>query len=226
MSSNMKPIKLYSHAGGPNPWKVAIFLNELDLPYETEFMQFPDLKKEPFESINPNGRVPAIEDPNTGMKVWESGAIIEYLLETYDESNKSGLLYTSGAAKWEQKSWAYFQMSGQGPMYGQRAWFTFYHPEKNLTSCLDRYGNEIKRILSVIDSHLKKSGRPYLCGEHVSYADLMFVPWAWLTPAIMGEGFADEWKKSYPEAWAWQQKLEERPAVSKAREAREKANAK
>ena len=75
-----------------------------------------------------------------------------------------------------------------------------YHPEKNLTSCLDRYGNEIKRILSVINSHLKKSGRPYLCGEHVSYADLMFVPWGWLTPAIMGEEFADEWKKSYPEA--------------------------
>ncbi|KAK1822907.1 hypothetical protein LTR12_002629 [Friedmanniomyces endolithicus] len=260
MSSNMKPIKLYSHAGvsaqpsytpvqRPQPWKVAIFLNELDLAYETELMQFPDLKKEPFESINPNGRVPAIEDPNTGMKVWESGAIIEYLLETYDEANKSGLRYTSGAAKWEQKSWAYFQMSGQGPMYGQRAWFTFvsytiarllmtycqhtdeigdvqYHPEKNLTSCLDRYGNEIKRILSVINAHLKKSGRPYLCGEHASYADLMFVPWGWLAPAIMGEGFADEWKKSYPEAWAWQQKLEERPAVSKAREAREKANAK
>lgn len=64
-----KPITLYSHAGGPNPWKVAIILNELEIPYETKIMDFGDLKKEPFESINPNGRVPAIEDPNTGLKL-------------------------------------------------------------------------------------------------------------------------------------------------------------
>ena len=107
-----KPIKLYSHAGGPNPWKVAIILEELKIPYETEMMQFPDLKKDPFESINPNGRVPAIEDPNTGLKLWESGAIIEYLLETYDKDNS--LSYTKGAEKFEQKCWLHFQMSGQG----------------------------------------------------------------------------------------------------------------
>ncbi|KAK5721300.1 hypothetical protein LTR17_014670 [Elasticomyces elasticus] len=221
-----KPIKLYSHAGGPNPWKVAIFLNELELPYETELMQFPDLKKDPFEKLNPNGRVPAIEDPNTGMTLWESGAIIEYLLETYDPKNKTGLRYTDGAAQWEQKCWAELQMSGQGPYFGQRAWFVLYHPEKNLTSCLDRYGNEIKRVLGVIDSHLKKSGRPYLCGDQCSYADVMFVPWHWLLtqkPFLMGEDFVSEWQKDYPTCWEWAQKLEQRPAVNKAREARSKA---
>ena len=103
-----KPIKLYSHAGGPNPWKVAIILNELQIPYDTELMDFGDLKKEPFESINPNGRVPAIEDPNTGYKVWESGAIIEYLLETYDKTGS--LSYLSGKEKWEAKCWLHFQV--------------------------------------------------------------------------------------------------------------------
>lgn len=66
-----KPITLYSHASGPNPWKVAILLEELGLPYETVYLQFSDLKKEPFESKNPNGRVPAIEDPNTGVTMFE-----------------------------------------------------------------------------------------------------------------------------------------------------------
>ena len=73
-----KPITLYSHASGPNPWKVAILLEELGLPYETVYLQFSDLKKEPFESKNPNGRVPAIEDPNTGVTMFEVMSITSH----------------------------------------------------------------------------------------------------------------------------------------------------
>ena len=140
----LNPIKLYSHAGvgvpilptfnprliqliqGPNPPKVAIILEELGVPYETQLMDFLDMKKEPFTSVNPNGRVPAIEDPNTGITLWESSAIIDYLLETYDKSNS--LQYTSGPESFLQKSWMAFQISGQGPYYGQRAWFLFVGP--------------------------------------------------------------------------------------------------
>ncbi len=92
--------------------KVAIILEELNVPYETKLMDFSELKQDPFESINPNGRVPAIEDPNTGMKLWESGAIIEYLLETYDKEGK--LSYAKGPEKWDTKAWLHFQTSGQG----------------------------------------------------------------------------------------------------------------
>ena len=42
------------------------------MPYNTELMDFGDLKKDPFEKINPNGRVPAIEDPNSGLNLWVS----------------------------------------------------------------------------------------------------------------------------------------------------------
>ncbi len=66
-----KPITLYSHATGPNPWKVAMIMSELGVPYETEYLDMSVLKQEPFVSKNPNGRVPAIEDPNTGVTVWE-----------------------------------------------------------------------------------------------------------------------------------------------------------
>ena len=51
-----KPITLYSHASGPNPWKVAIILEELGLPYESKMMDMGQLKKEPYVSLNPNGR--------------------------------------------------------------------------------------------------------------------------------------------------------------------------
>ena len=85
----MQPIVLYSHASGPNPWKVAIVLEELKIPYTTKSMHMPDLKKPPYETeINVNGRVPAIQDPNTGIILWESAAIIEYLVDKYVSIHK------------------------------------------------------------------------------------------------------------------------------------------
>lgn len=75
-------------------------------------MDFSVLHQEPFESLNPNGRVPAIEDPNTGLTLWESGSIIQYLLETYDTANK--LSYVNGKEKWDASNWLHFQTSGQG----------------------------------------------------------------------------------------------------------------
>jgi glutathione S-transferase len=91
-------------------------LEELNVPYEHKFLDLSKIKSEPYESINPNGRVPAIEDPNTGVKIFESGAILEYLVETYDKEKK--LSYESAQQKWSTKSWLHFQMSGQGPYFG------------------------------------------------------------------------------------------------------------
>jgi len=64
---------------------------------------------------------------------------------------------------------------------------------------LDRYGAEIWRVTGVIEAQLKKNG-DWLVGDKCSYADLAFVPWYWLCPAIMGEGFD---KVSSPSAWKW-----------------------
>ncbi|KAI5367592.1 putative glutathione S-transferase, Thioredoxin-like superfamily [Septoria linicola] len=213
-----KPVKLYGHVQGPNPWKVAIFLEELSVPYEHEFLDFSVLKQEPFISSNPNGRVPALEDPNTGVTVWESGAIIDYILDTYDKNHE--FRYTQSPQKYQQLAWRDFQMSGQGPYFGQKAWFTFFHSEKNMTSAIERYGNEIKRVLSVIDAHLSKTGQPYLVGEKVSAADLMFVPWNAMAGFLMGETFDEEWKKSYPKCYQWHQSLVSRPAVKKVLDAK------
>jgi len=215
-----KPITLYSHASGPNPWKVAILLEELGLPYETVYLQFSDLKKEPFESKNPNGRVPAIEDPNTGVTMFESGAILEYLIDTYDKEHK--LSYTTSPEKWLTLSWLHFQMSGQGPYYGQKAWFSFFHPEKNLTSVLERYSNEIKRVVGVIDRHLKKQGTEYLVGDKCTFADLAFVMWHQTMPRLV-DGW--DYQTEAPTFHAWNERLQSRPAVKKIFEEKAKATA-
>jgi len=75
MSSGIKPIKVYGKAG-PNPPKVAMILRLLDIPHEIEAISFEDLKKESFLKVNPNGRMPAIQDPNNDdLVLWESGAV-------------------------------------------------------------------------------------------------------------------------------------------------------
>ncbi|KAF2503083.1 glutathione S-transferase [Lophium mytilinum] len=178
-----KPITLYSHASGPNGWK-----------------WFDQIKKQPFISINPNGRVPAIEDPNTGVTLFESGAIIQYLVDTYDNTNK--LAYTTSPEKYLI-----------GPYFGQSAWFQYLHPEKNLTSAIDRYNNEIKRLVGVIDQHLKDTGAQYLVGDKCTYADLAFVMWDQFIPA-----FVKDWdfKTEAPDFAAWNDRVVARPAVQKA----------
>ena len=98
--------------------KVAIVLAELDLPHEIEDVQFADVKKPDFLKINPNGRMPAIHDPNRDLTLWESGAIIEYLVEVYDKKQKLSFPAGSNEA-YLAKQWLYYQVSGQGPYFGQ-----------------------------------------------------------------------------------------------------------
>jgi glutathione S-transferase len=119
-----------------------------------------DLKKDPYEKICVNGRVPAIEDPNTGITLWESGAIIEYLSETYDTNHS--LSFASSLEKYLVKQWLYFQVSGQGPYFGQAAWFAKFHSEQ-LESAKERYFDQVKRVFGVLDKALQ--GKQYLVGD-------------------------------------------------------------
>ncbi|KAK7956679.1 glutathione transferase [Apiospora aurea] len=85
MASNPpKPIRIWLTPPGPDSWKVIFLLDELGLNYEVKSFSFEDVKEKPFIDVNPNGRVPAIEDLNTDLTLWESGAILQYLAEAYD----------------------------------------------------------------------------------------------------------------------------------------------
>jgi glutathione S-transferase len=120
MSSNLKPITLYGHIMGPNPPKVAMILRELNIPFEVSPVALNEIKLPPYLAINPNGRLPSVYDPNKDLTLWESGAIIEYLISEYDHENK--LSFPAGSKEdYLCRQWSYFQASGQGPYYGQ-AW--------------------------------------------------------------------------------------------------------
>ncbi|KAK4500886.1 hypothetical protein PRZ48_009078 [Zasmidium cellare] len=216
--SSLKPLQLYHRGPGPNPWKVVTILEELKLPYV--LVKVDDVKGKDYLAINPNGRVPALVDPNTKVTTWESGSNIDYLIDTYDQDHK--ISFGSSPEKFLARNWAHFQMSGQGPYFGQKAWFTRYHPEK-VPSAIARYDKEIERILGVIELHLETTGQQYLVGGKASYADLMFVTWNDLIPIIKEPGF--DFNTKFPATYAWYERLGARESVQKTRAAKSKATA-
>ncbi|RYP20908.1 hypothetical protein DL765_002558 [Monosporascus sp. GIB2] len=202
----MKPITLYSHHLGPNPWKVALVLEELNIPYKAKFVDMKDVKQEPYILLNPNGRLPTIEDPNTGLTLWESGAIVEYLIEQYDNDHK--ISYAEAPETYLAKQWLFFQVSGQAPYYGQAVWFTRSHPEK-LPSAIKRYVDEMHRVTEVLEKGLEKGD--WLVGDKCTYADLSFFAWQRGAPMFAGEDIYEK----FPKVGAWMKRMESRPAVRK-----------
>ena len=153
--------------------------------------------------------VPAIDDPNTGIVLWESGAIVNYLVETYDKDRK--ISFASGPEKFYADQYLFFQASGQGPYFGQFAWFSKFHSEK-IPSAIERYGNEIKRLTKVLDGLL--SDKEYLVGNKCSYADISFIPWYMMMPFLDDKGEL-ELEKNNPNWAKWIARLHERPAIKK-----------
>ncbi|KAL4778188.1 glutathione S-transferase [Aspergillus varians] len=209
-----QPITIYMHGKSPNPWKVILILEELKLAYTTQEIEFTDVKSKPFTNINPNGRLPAIEDPNTGITLWESGAILEYLVETYDKDHK--ISFEHGSTDYFlAKQYLHFQMSGQGPYFGQAVWFLIFHPEK-IVSAQERYINETKRVTGVLEGILE--GKEFLVGGRFSYADAAFQPWYTVVEVLFTDSI--DLSKDFPNVRAWLDRIQARPGVAKALEFR------
>lgn len=220
MASTIKPIQLYGGILGPNPLKVGIILTLLELPFEPVQVAFSDVKKPEYEAINPNGRLPSIYDPNTDRTIWESGAIIEYLIERYDTSEPRKLSFTPGSEEADlARSFLHLQVSGQGPYYGQAYWFMKQHTEK-VPSAVERYVNEAKRVTGVLDKWLAKQKEinsenlgdgPWLVGNKLSYADIAFIPWQTAAhKAFVEDGFNSD---EFPNEKEWFERMTSREAI-------------
>ncbi|CCG84377.1 protein of unknown function [Taphrina deformans PYCC 5710] len=223
-----KQITLYSDELGPNGWKVAMVLNELGIPYETVlvdvFSSGSGMSKGEFtETINPNGRIPAIVDhlDDGDFVLWESVAIIGYLVSRYDAAHTYS--FTGPRETAEMNQWLLYQASGQGPYFGQASWFVYYHPEKNLTSVIQRYRDEVRRVNGVLDGVLRKNGG-WLVGGKCSVADLAFVIWTDVVvnwKPVMGDDF--DLAKEAPAVHRWFNQMMALPGVDSVRRQREAA---
>jgi GST-like protein len=169
-------LQLYS-APTPNGVKVSIMLEETGLAYEPHYINI--LENESWTpeylSLNPNGKIPAIIDPDgpsgRPLALFESGAILIYLAE------KSGqLLPADRARRYETIQWLMFQMGGIGPMFGQLGFFhRFAGRDYEDKRPRDRYVAESKRLLGVLEGRL--DGRQWLMGDDYTIADIATLGW-------------------------------------------------
>lgn len=64
----------------------------------------------------------ALEDPNTGVVSWESGAIMNYVRRVYDKENKLGPRGSTEQHIVDFEKWEYFLLTTLGPFTGQTNW--------------------------------------------------------------------------------------------------------
>jgi GST-like protein len=192
-------IELFT-APTPNGRKVSIALEELGVPYTVHALDLKagEQKRPEFLAINPNGRIPAIVDD--GFAVFESGAILLYLAETY-----GGLLPATSQGRSVAIQWLMWQMGGLGPMHGQANVFNRYFPER-LPAVIARYQNETMRLFGVMDRRLAE--HDYLAEEY-SIADIACWPW------VMQHDWAGLDISEFVNLRRWLDALGARPAVQR-----------
>jgi len=168
-------LRFYYNAA-PNPMKVALFLEEAGLAYTPVPVdtKLGEQHSADFRAVNPNGKVPAIEDD--GVRVFDSNAILLYLAE------KTGQFLPPAEARAELLSWLMFIASGVGPYSGQAIHFRLYAPER-LAYPLKRYDFEARRHWRIIDDRLAQ-GR-YMMGEHYTILDMAVWGWAHRVPFML-----------------------------------------
>ena len=194
-------IELYTW-GTPNGRKISIALEEMGLAYEVRPVNIgKDEQFSPeFLAISPNNKIPAIIDRDTGLSVFESGAILMYL------GDKTGLFYPKEMpTRLRIHEWLMWQMGTVGPMLGRAHFFLRYNPGK--APLADAwFSEEAKRIYSVLDNLL--SEKPYMCGDY-SIVDMATFPWIARHP----------WQKidlnDYHHVRRWYREIAARPAVQK-----------
>lgn len=195
-------LKFY-YSLAPNPMKVALLLEELDLPYESVPV---DTRKgeqhsAAFMTLNPNAKVPVILDGPT--TVFDSNAILLYLAE------KAGRFLPAPQDRGALLSWLMFVASGVGPFTGQCVHFKHYAPEPNPYS-LNRYDFEAWRHWKILNARL--ADRPWMVGDDYTVVDMAVWGWARAVPFALG---AEAWEQ-LPHVKRLLDTINERPAAQRA----------
>jgi len=205
-----EPLTLYGMSS-PNVRKVVIALEEIGLPYRTEHVavfrgrQF----EEQFLALNPMAKVPVILDPSGPageVPVFESGAILIYLAESYAPQ----FYPAAGPGRWEALKWLMLQMSQIGPVFGQHGHYRLMPENGNGANdyAAGRFRRATAQLFQALERRLGEA--PWLGGADYSIADMATYPWAKRLKRY-GMDAAE-----FPHLTAWRAAIEARPAIERA----------
>ena len=211
------PLQLYS-LGTPNGIKITVLLEELlalgheGAEYDAFLINIGEGAQfgSGFVEINPNSKIPALLDMSTkpSTRVFESGAIMLYLAEKFDE-----FIPTDPSEKAECMSWFFWGMGSSPYLGGGVGHFYAYAPEK-FEYPINRFAMEVKRQLDVLDKNLSK--RQYLSGDIFNISDIAVHSWYGtliLRNAYNAAEFLD--LASYKNVVRWAEEIAERPAYKR-----------
>ncbi len=211
------PLQLYSLAT-PNGVKVTVMLEELlalghsGAEYDAHLIRIAEGQQfsSGFVEVNPNSKIPALMDHSTDTptRVFESGAILMYLAEKFNE-----FLPTEPAARAECLSWLFWQMGSAPYLGGGFGHFYVYAPEK-FEYAIDRFTMEAKRQLDVLDKRL--ADNRFICGDDYTIADIAI--WPWYGQVVLGNVYdAAEFLQTheYTHLMRWTKEIESREAVKR-----------
>ena len=211
------PLQLYSLAT-PNGQKVTILLEELleagvtGAEYDAHLIRIGDGDQftSGFVEVNPNSKIPALFDTETGSRVFESGAILLYLADKFGK-----FLPASGPERTEALNWLFWLQGAAPYLGGGFGHFYAYAPEK-YEYPINRFAMEVKRQLHLLDTRLGETR--YLGGDTYTIADI--VTWPWYGNLVLGEAYnAAEFLQvqEYQNVMRWAKEIAARPAVKRGR---------
>lgn len=211
------PLQLYS-LGTPNGQKVTIMLEELlalgktGAEYDAYLIRISEGEQfsSGFVEVNPNSKIPALFDTDTGCRVFESGAILLYLAEKFGHFLPKNL-----AARTEVMNWL-FWLQGSAPYLGGGFGHFYAYAPTKFKYPINRFAMEVKRQMDVMDREL--SEHRYLGGDEYTIADI--ASWPWYGNLVLGEAYdAGEFLQveSYKNLRRWAKEILERPAVQRGR---------
>jgi len=206
-------LQLYS-LGTPNGCKATILLEELHdskgVEYDAWKISFSDLDQfgSGFVALNPNSKIPTMLDTDTGIRVFETGSLLKYLSEKYDDA----FVPSDLKGKTECYNWLFWQVGG-APYWGGAGFGLWYkYAPFAFKFGLDRATIELKRQLDVLDKHL--ADKTYLCGAEYTIADIAVWPWFYFVKDRYGaETFLQ--LADYPNLLKWYAAVKQRPAVQR-----------
>ena len=197
-------LKFYYNTG-PNPMKVALFLEESELAYEPIPVDTRkgEQHRPEYTAINPNAKAPSLSDGDT--VIFDSNAILLYLAE------KTGKFLPANTpeARGEMYSWLMFVATGIGPYSGQCVHFKHFAPEPKAYA-VNRYDFEAWRHWNIIEARL--ANRRYMLGDDYTLVDMAVWGWARLLGFVLA---ADAYAR-LPNVKRFLDEINLRPAAQRA----------